>query len=409
MTKPDAVTEKLIVDSGRSRIRMCALGLFPLLILGVIVYIFLTKGSVILGTPPVPADALLQLNFERVVFEPDKITAQIRNTGPTEATIAQVTVNEAIWDFAIAPSATIPRLSSATLSIAYPWIETEPVGLTLFTSNGMTFSHTVDIPINTPKFGWRSVGRFSLLGVYAGVIPVFLGLLWLPFLRGLGKQWLNFLIALTAGILVFLGVDVLVEGFEAADRVPGVFHGMVVLTVGLMVGVCGLLAMGQWAGRVGADRPEAFRRLVLAYMVAVGIGLHNFGEGLAISAAYVTGNIALGALLVIGFTVHNATEGFGILGPVARQRVALTHLLWFGLIAGAPTVVGTLLGAFAYYPILSTFFFALGAGAIFYVVYELAKLILHSGTGDREYAVGFAGVLAGLVVMFLTALLVTTS
>ncbi|MFQ5915835.1 MAG: ZIP family metal transporter, partial [Nitrospinota bacterium] len=293
----------------------------------------------------------------------------------------------------------------------YPWLETEPVELTVITSNGLTFTHTTDIPINTPRLGWRSVGSFSLLGVYAGVIPVFLGLLWLPFLRRLGNRWLGFLVAMTAGILVFLGVDVLAEGFETAGRVPEVFSAVIVLTTGLIVGVFGLLAVGRWSLQVGADRPEAFRRLVLAYMVAAGIGLHNMGEGLAIGAAYVTGDIALGALLVVGFTIHNATEGFGILAPVARQGLALTHLLWFGLIAGGPTVLGTLLGGFAYYDILATFFFALGAGAIFYVVYELARLVLRAEAEaeNGEYALGFAGVLVGLLVMFLTALLVTTS
>ncbi len=414
MAKTEAVGEKAGRDSGRlpvprSRLGLWVMGLFPLVILGAIVYVFLTHGSSIVGAPPVPADALLKLSFERVVFEPNRIVAQVRNTGPAEATIAQVLVNEAIWNFTVAPSASLPRLGSATLSLAYPWIETEPVKLTLITSNGLTFTHTTEIPVVTPKLGWRSAGTFSLLGVYAGVIPVYLGLLWLPFLRRLDDRWLGFLIAVTAGILLFLGVDVLVEGFEAAGRVPKVFHGVVILTTGVVVGVFGLLAGGRWSMRFGAGRSEESRRLVLAYMVAAGIGLHNLGEGLAIGAAYITGQIALGALLVIGFTIHNATEGFGILGPVARQGVTLVHLLWFGLIAGGPTVVGTLLGGFAYYHILATFFFSLGAGAIFYVVYELGKLILSEEPASREYAVGFAGVLAGLLVMFLTSLLVTRS
>lgn len=398
--------------SGRypgGRAGLWAMGVFPLLILAAIVYLFLVQGSSILGTPPVPADALLKLDFERVVLTPNRIVVHVRNTGPAEATVGQVLVNEAIWDFTIAPSARIPRLGSATLSVAYPWLETEPLELTLITSNGMTFTHTIDVSAVTPSFSWRSVVSFSLLGVYAGVVPVFLGLLWFPFLRRIGDRWLGFLVSVTVGILVFLGVDVLVEGFEAAGQVPKVFHGMVILATGLIVGVFGLMAVGRWAMQFGTGRPEEFRRLVLAYMVAAGIGLHNLGEGLAIGAAYTTGEIALGGLLVVGFTIHNATEGFGILGPVARQRVTLTHLLWFGLIAGGPTVIGTLLGGFAYYDIVAAFFFALGAGAIFYVVYELGKLILSSEAEGGDYSVGFAGVIIGLLVMFLTALLVTTS
>lgn len=397
-------------DTGsKSRGAMWAMGLFPLLILAAIVYLFLAKGSAIVGAPPVPADALLNIEFERVVLAPNRIVAQVRNTGPMEATVAQVLVNDAIWDFAISPSDTIPRLGSATVSVAYPWLETEPLVLVLITSNGMTFEHEVEIPILTPRLGWRTVGTFSLLGVYAGVIPVFLGLLWFPFLRRIGDRWLGFLISVTVGILIFLGVDVLVEGLEAAGRVPKVFHGAVVLAAGLIVGVFGLMAGGRWGEKAGEGRTEEHRRLILAYMVAVGIGLHNLGEGLAIGAAYTTGEIALGGLLVVGFTIHNATEGFGILGPVARQRVRLGHLLWFGAIAGGPTVLGTLLGGFAYYDIVATFFFALGAGAIFYVVVELGKMILGSEARGADYATGFAGVLAGLAVMFLTALLITTS
>ncbi|MFQ5691434.1 MAG: ZIP family metal transporter [Nitrospinota bacterium] len=414
MTKTNAVDRGLIAGpkaagARRSRLTLWVSGLFPLVVLGVIVYAFLTKGSVLVGAPPVPADALLSLQFERVVFEPNRIVAKVRNTGPAEATVAQVTVNEALWEFTITPDAAIPRLGAATVSLAYPWLETEPVVLTLITSNGLTFSHASDVPVTTPRFGWKSVGGFSLLGVYAGVIPVFLGLLWLPFLKRLGKAWLSFLISLTGGILIVLGVDVLVEGFEAAARVPGVFRGMMVLATGLIVGTAGLLAAGRWSLRRGAGRPEEFRRLVLAYMVATGIGLHNLGEGLAIGAAYTTGQIALGALLVIGFTIHNATEGFGILGPVVRQRVVFAHLLAFGLIAGGPTVVGTILGGFAYYDVVAAFFFALGAGAIFYVVFELGKLILQRSSEGRAYALGLAGLLVGILIMFATALLIPTA
>jgi zinc transporter ZupT len=144
-------------------------------------------------------------------------------------------------------------------------------------------------------------------------------------------------------------------------------------------------------------------------MISIGIGLHNFGEGLAIGAAYIMGEIALGALLVIGFTIHNATEGFGILGPVSRQGVAFSHLVNFGLIAGGPTVLGTLLGGFAYYDVLAAFFFALGAGAIFYVVYELAKFIWKPDGTLRDYVTNLVGFLAGLLLMYATGLLVITA
>ena len=393
----------------RSRIGLYALGLFPLLILAAIVYVFLTQGTSLVGTPPAPLDALTELDFERVVLQPNQIVVQIRNTGPVEAIVGQVTVNGALWDFAISPSDTVPRLRSALLSLTYPWVETEPLEIQIITSNGMTFSRAIDIPVVTPTLGWRTAGNFALLGVYAGVIPVFLGLLWLPFLRRLKGQWLNFLISLTVGILIFLGVDVLVEGFEAAVKVPGIFRGVGVLSIGLIIGTLGLLALGKGCRSWGHNRSVDFNRLILAYMISVGIGLHNFGEGLAIGAAFILGEIALGALLVVGFTIHNATEGFGILGPVSRQRVPFFHLVNFGLIAGGPTVLGTLIGGFTYYDVLAAFFFALGAGAIFYVVYELSNLIVKDDAPVRVHAINLGGLLAGLLLMYATGLLVVTA
>ncbi len=390
--------------AGLRRVPAALLFLVPLLVLGAVVALFLVQEETLVGPSPVPPDALQKLEVERVTFEPGLIRVAVRNSGPAEVTVAQVLVDEALWQFAAHPGPTIPRLSRATVTIPYDWIPGDPVEVKLITSVGLVFKASVPIATTTPVPTWRAAGGFALLGVYAGVIPVYLGLLWLPFLRRLERRWRDVLVAMTAGILLFLGVDVMKEALEVAGRIPSLFQGVALAAIGLTLGVLGLAAVGR---AVGADaegvQGEAGRR-ALAYLVALGIGLHNMGEGLAIGTAYVRGEVALGALLVVGFTLHNATEGFGIVAPISRDRTALRHLLWMGALAGVPTVAGTLLGGFTYFDPLAVLFFALGGGAIFYVIGILARLLWRgfAGTGALTQA---AGVAAGLLIMYGTGLL----
>ncbi|MEE9274348.1 MAG: metal transporter, partial [bacterium] len=347
------------------------LALFPLVILAALVYFILTSGEALTGRPPVPADALQKIDFQRVVLRPNRITLHLINTGPGPVTIAQVTVNDAIWGFAVTPNRPIPRLGRAKVIIPYPWLPEDPLAITLISSVGLRFEKEIDVAVETPALGARSVGYFALIGLYVGVIPVYLGLLWLPFLARIRIEWMNFLISFTAGILLFLGVDVVVEAIEAAGRVGGTLQGGGVVTFGLMAGVLLLLPIGRSAAGDGKD--PARQRLTLAYLISAGIGLHNFGEGVAIGAAYVLGEVALGALLIVGFTIHNATEGIAIVAPVSKTKTRLRHFAALGLLAGGPTVPGAIIGGLAYYDSLAALFFALGGGAIFYVIYQLVR------------------------------------
>ncbi|MBI4391363.1 MAG: ZIP family metal transporter, partial [candidate division NC10 bacterium] len=358
----------------------------------------------LVGPSPVPPDALQRLEVERVTFEPGLIRVAVRNSGPGEVTVAQVLVDEALWQFAAEPGPTIGRLGRAAFTIPYDWIPGDPVEVKLISSVGLVFTASIDIATVTPVPTWRAAAGFALLGVYAGVIPVYLGLLWLPFLRRLERRWRDLLVAMTAGILLFLGVDVMKEALAVAARIPSLFQGVALAAIGLTLGILGLAAIGRAAGADAEGLQHEAGRRALAYLVALGIGLHNMGEGLAIGTAYVRGEMALGALLVVGFTLHNATEGFGIVAPISRDRTALRHLLWMGALAGAPTVAGTLLGGFTYFDPLAVLFFALGGGAIFYVIGILARLLQRgfAGTGALTHA---AGVAAGLLLMYGTGLL----
>jgi zinc transporter ZupT len=391
---------------GESRLGVIVLGLVPLALLAVIVYLFAVKGSALMGPSPVPPDALQKVQIEYLVFRPNRILAYVRNAGPEALSIAQVTVNEHLWPFTVTPAGEIPRLGRATIELAFPWVETEPHEIAVFTNTGLKFARTVDIVTETPEMSAGSLATFGLLGVYAGVIPVVLGILWFPFLRRLGRTWSNFFLSVTAGLAIFLGVDALKEGFEVAIRLAGAFQGVALLLIGVAVGLAALIAVGQRT--VGGAKDEASARLALAYMIAAGIGLHNLGEGLAIGAAYVLGKVALGAFLVIGFTLQNITEGLGIVAPLAKARPRLTHFVWMAAIAGVPTILGTWIGGFTYSDIWATLFLALGAGAILQVAYEIFKLIGRDTAKAGAGALNYVGLVIGLLVMYVTGLVIKT-
>jgi zinc transporter, ZIP family len=378
----------------------------PLVLLGMLLYLFVAWGDDLLGPPPVPVDALGKLDIERIAFRPGEIALSVVNSGPGPLTVAQVVVNDGIWDFAAAPDATIPRLGRATIAVPYPWLEGEPHTVKMITSTGLAFTRTVAIATATPEPAAPFFLMFALLGMFVGVIPVYLGLLWFPLLRRLDRRILTFLLALTAGLLIFLGVDALHEALELAARVPGPYRGVGLVAIGLIGAVLVLVALSRRTVSAASGRSEAQRALALAYLIAGGIGLHNFGEGLAIGAAYAVGELALGAFLVIGFTLHNITEGFGIVTPLARHGATVRQLILLGMVAGAPTILGTWVGGFTYSDVWATLFLAIGAGAVFQVVYELARLTEHDGRTRLVSPVGVAGLLAGLLLMYLTGLLV---
>ena len=146
-----------------------------------------------------------------------------------------------------------------------------------------------------------------MLGIYAGVIPVFIGLLWLPFVRAIDRRWIDFFLSLTMGLLVFLAADAFGEAMETSGLVAGAFQGPALVLLGVVATPLILAALGRWRGGIRYERSA----LQVATLIALGIGLHNLGEGLAIGASYATGEIALGTFLVIGFLLHNTTEGLG--------------------------------------------------------------------------------------------------
>lgn len=390
----------------RRGVRLVVFALLPVFLLGAMVYLFLSSETLLLGPSPVPREALQRITFERMTFSPGMIVVKVRNTGPGPVQIAQVLVNEAIWAFTVTPAPELSRLAGATITIPYEWIEGEPHAVTVITDTGLVFTEEVDVTTMTPVPGWRYFALFALLGGYVGVIPVFLGLLWFPFLSAVRVYWMEGLLSFTVGLLAFLGLDALKEAFEATEKVGPIFKGEALIALGLFGTFLGLVALGRRnIGEGGDASPSGLR---LAYLIALGIGLHNLGEGLAIGGAYQLGEVALGAFLVLGFTIHNTTEGLAIVSPILRRAPARYHFLLLGILAGVPTIAGLWIGGLTYSVPMSVLFLAIGAGAIFQVIYEVVRFqaggkpVLQMLTMRHN----FAGLVAGYVVMYFTGFLI---
>jgi len=387
--------------TNRFTFRTLILLLLPIILLAGVIFLFLNTGGGLDFRSAAPVE---DLTIERYELSPNHIDIYVRNSGPETLTISSIIINDAVWPFEVTPDKTIPRLGRATVQVDYPWAYAEAYGIRLFTSNAVAFDLEIPVAFNTPEPNSGTFWSFALIGLYVGVIPVFLGIFWFPALRRLGRRWMVFLMALTAGLLIFLGLDTLVEALENAAEAPGPFQGIGLIGIGAVTTFLLLDALSRKQVNAGGD--ETSQRLSLAYMIALGIGIHNLGEGLAIGAAYNVGEIALGAFLVVGFIIQNITEGLGIIAPILRNRPGITPLIWMGLIGGAPAILGAWIGGFAPSPTLAVLFLAIGTGAIFEVVYEVAKLIQKDIQKETMPMTVFSGVLVGMLLLWVTGLLI---
>jgi zinc transporter, ZIP family len=395
-------------------------GLIPVVVLAGAIGLFVALDAPGLNRIGVPEE---ELAIERTVLRAGEIELHVRNDGADPVQIRQAIVNDGFTSFTQTKEE-IGRLGGAQVRIVYPWIEGESYEIALLTSTGATVTHDIETAVETPDADLGFYGLMALIGLYVGVIPVAIGMLWLPWLRTVDARWVRFLLAFTVGLLGFLAIEALLEGTELAAEGPAALGGGALVWLGAVGAYLGLAGVDAWLrGRVaraddreagdseagGDGRAASGARLGerAAFLVALGIGLHNLGEGLAIGSAYAIGSLALGAALVVGFALHNTTEGLAIVAPVAKSGSARPRtLVLLGLIAGAPAVLGAWIGASAFHPSVAAVMFGIGAGAIAQVIVQIAPA-LRADDGRLLNPLATGGLLVGLLVMYVTGLMVS--
>lgn len=348
------------------------------------------------GAPPVE-----RLTFERTVLDQDGIHLKVRAGGSEAMKIVQVQVDEAYWKFTQEPAGDLPRVASAWLHIPYPWVSGEAHEVKILTNLGTSFTHEIAVAVATPKPSLDELAPQALVGAFVGIVPVALGLMLYPVLRRLGRDGLSFLLALTVGLLAFLFVDTVEDALELAGEAAAVFQGHVMVIIAALMTFLVLLGIGRRHGL-----PTG---LALATYIALGIGLHNLGEGLAIGAAFAAGAAGLGAFLVLGFTLHNITEGIGIAAPLLRARPPLMSFIGLALLAGAPAIAGMWLGSLAVSPHWAALALAVGAGAVLQVMVEVGAYLMRTGSSKAWILASptvITGMACGIAVMYATGMLV---
>jgi zinc transporter ZupT len=382
--------------------------LIPLLLLVGVVALFASSGTTLLDLVGRAPPALDQFDIRRVEFKPGELTIRVTNPQQKKLTIASVTVDDAIFPFHTDGPTRLGRLRSSTIVVPYEWVDGDPYTVGVTSSTGIETTASVPAAVEARGASPRGFLGYALIGLLVGVIPVALGLAWLPSLRRADPRWVAAFMALTAGLLTFLALDALAEALDLQARLPSGFQGPGLILLGVAASYLGLTFVAQrFSTRGNRDRSAPLEGVALATLVAIGIGLHNLGEGLAIGSSIAIGELALGTFLIIGFMVHNVTEGLGIAAPIAGgERVNAWRLAALALVAGGPAILGGWIGGFLTSDVLGVFFFALAVGAALQVVVEVGRYVARRAPGGLRSGHVVGGYLAGIVVMYTTGLLV---
>ena len=380
----------------------------PLLLLVGVVSLFASTGTSLLdlvGSTPPPRD---EFHIRRVEFKPGEIRIRVTNPQRPELTIASVTVDDAIVPFQTDGPATLDRLRSSTIIVPFQWVDGDPYTVGVTSSSGIETQFAVPAAVEARGTSPRGFLGYAIIGLLVGVIPVALGLGWLPSLRRADARWLAAFMALTAGLLSFLALDAFAEALDLQARLPSGFQGTGLILLGVAASYLGLTFVSQ---RFSAQRRQGgaspLEGVALATLVAIGIGLHNLGEGLAIGSSLALGELALGTFLIVGFMVHNITEGLGIAAPIsAGERASRARLAALAVVAGGPAILGGWIGGFLTSDLLGVLFFALAVGAALQVVVEVGRYVARRAPGGLRSGHVIGGYLAGVIVMYATGLLI---
>jgi ZIP family zinc transporter len=377
--------------------------LVPLLALAGAVSVFASTGGSLTNLIGKTAPAPDVFDIRRVTFDPGEIRIRVTNPQPDKLTIGSVTVDDAIVPFELDGPSTLERLRSSTIHVHYDWVEDEPISVGVTSSTGIETREDIPAAVETPEVSPRGFLGYGLIGLLVGIIPVALGLAWLPSLRGVDRRWIAGFMALTGGLLAFLGVEALSEALDLQAALPGPLGGPGLVLLGVALS---FLTMTYVSHRMSGRGGGAVSGVALATLVALGIGLHNLGEGLAIGSSFALGELTLGTFLIVGFMIHNITEGLGIAAPIAERGMAsVTRLATLALVAGGPAIIGAWIGGFLTSDFLGVLFFAAAAGAALEVVVEVGRYVARTAPGGLSSAHAVGGFISGIAVMYVTGLL----
>jgi len=386
------------MTSSKPKIAISAIA--PIVLLAILILFLLGPASTFLQFGIV----LPEISIEKVEFIENEIQATVRNTGPVGVNVVVADVNDRIQPAAIEPDIHLERFETGLVRIPYDWNEGQPYTIGLTIDDGTRFEKQVDAASASLEPNSELFVFLGIIGLLIGVVPIMIGLLWYPFIKKLGKNAFNFFLAFTIGLLLFLGLDAIEEAFEISDtHLAPVFNGELLIATVVILSFLGLYGIGNLLIK-RSEFSKLSKGLAISLMVAVGIGLHNLGEGLAVGAAIALGQVALSTFLIIGFAIHNTTEGLAIAAPLTRTKSVIGKMVGFGLIAGIPAIFGTWIGGFSFSPFFTIIFLSIGAGAIFQVVWTIFKFMKESDSFPSISII--CGIASGLVVMYLTSILI---
>ena len=386
-----------------SKAKLVASGIIPFAFLvAMIVYIF-GPGSDLIDF----GVSLPEITIEKVEFLDSEIVVTIRNTGPMAVDVVMADVNDRIHPAAIEPDKHLERFETALVRIPFSWNVAEPYLIGITTDDGTRFEKEVEAAAPSLKPSLELAGFFAIIGTYVGIIPVMIGLLWLPFIKRISKNKYNFFLALTTGLLLFLGIDATEEALEVSkDTLADSFNGVLLVATVVLLSFLALYYAGERLVQNASLSSHMTKSVAVALMVSIGIGLHNFGEGLAIGAAIGLGQVALSTFLIVGFAIHNTTEGIAIASPLAKGKPMIRLLAGLGILAGAPAIFGAWVGGFVYSPFTAIIFLSIGAGAIFQVIVILIRWLQDEGDKKLSSTAAVSGLAVGMLVMYLTSILI---
>ena len=388
-----------MMTSSKPKIAISAIA--PIVLLAILIAFLLGPASTFLQFGIVLPD----ISIEKVEFTENEIRATVRNTGPIDVNVVVADVNDRIQPAAIEPDSHLKRFETGLVRIPYDWNEGQPYAIGITIDDGTRFEKQIDAASASLEPNAELFGFLGIIGLLIGVVPIMIGLLWYPFIKKLGKNAFNFFLSFTIGLLLFLGLDAIEEAFEISnDHLAPIFNGELLIATVVILSFLGLYGIGNLLIK-RTEFSKLSKGLAISLMVAIGIGLHNLGEGLAVGAAIALGQVALSTFLIIGFAIHNTTEGLAIAAPLARTKSFVGKMIGFGMIAGVPAIFGTWIGGFSFSPFFPIIFLSIGAGAIFQVVLSIFQFIKDESDSFSNISI-ISGIGAGLTLMYLTSIFI---